>query len=61
MNRLMTQEFSASLNLLQPAKGCARKIGLHTWLRDTITVATARSVYGLMNPYNDTVIADAFW
>ena len=61
MNRVMIQEISKSLDLLQPNKGESRKIGLYAWLRDAITTATTRSVYGPMNPYDDKAIADAFW
>ena len=61
MNRVMIQEISKSLDLLQPNKGESRKIGLYAWLRDAITTATTRSVYGPMNPYDDEAIADAFW
>ncbi|KAI1633567.1 cytochrome P450 [Biscogniauxia mediterranea] len=61
MNRVMIQEIAKSLDLLQPAKGESRKIGMYTWLRDAITTATTRSVYGPMNPYDDKAIADAFW
>ncbi|KAL9113445.1 MAG: hypothetical protein Q9227_002486 [Pyrenula ochraceoflavens] len=61
MNRIMIQEISQSLNSLQPAKGKIQKINMYTWLRDAITIATTRSVYGPMNPFNDKAIADAFW
>lgn len=61
MNRVMIQEIANSLDALQPAKGEARTVGLYTWLRDAITIATTRSVYGPMNPYEDKAIADAFW
>ncbi|OTA56766.1 putative cytochrome P450 [Hypoxylon sp. EC38] len=61
MNRVMVQEIAKSLDLLRPANGASRKIGMYAWLRDTITTATTRSVYGPMNPYDDKTIADAFW
>ena len=61
MNRIMIQEISKSLDLLQPTKREVRKIGMYAWLRDAITTATTRSVYGPMNPYDDKAIADAFW
>ncbi|KAI5921260.1 cytochrome P450 [Camillea tinctor] len=61
MNRVMIQEIAKSLDILQPVKGESRKIGMYTWLRDAITTATTRSVYGPMNPYDDKAIADAFW
>lgn len=61
MNRIMLQEVGKSLDALQPAKGEVKKLGLYTWLRDVITTATTRSVYGPMNPYDDKSIADAFW
>ncbi|KAI1080056.1 cytochrome P450 [Whalleya microplaca] len=61
MNRVMIQEIAKSLDLLQPAQGEARKIGMYAWLRDAITTATTRSVYGPLNPYDDKAVADAFW
>lgn len=61
MNRSMIQEIAAALDLLQPTKTESKKIGLYAWLRDAITTATTRSVYGSMNPYEDKAIADAFW
>jgi hypothetical protein len=60
MNRSMIQEISNALDELRPSNG-SRKIHLYAWLRDAITTATTRSVYGPMNPYNDKEIADAFW
>jgi hypothetical protein len=61
MNRVMIQEITKSLDMLQPAKGESKRIGMNTWLRDAITTATTRSVYGPMNPYDNKEIADAFW
>ncbi|EFZ03033.1 cytochrome P450 [Metarhizium robertsii] len=61
MNRVMVQEISKSLDLLQPPEGESRRIGMNAWLKDTITTATTRSVYGPMNPYDDKAVADAFW
>ncbi|KAI0485250.1 cytochrome P450 [Xylariaceae sp. FL0804] len=61
MNRVMIEEVAKSIDLLQPKDGQSRKIGLNTWLRDAITTATTRSVYGPMNPFEDKAIADAFW
>jgi hypothetical protein len=58
MNRSMIQEIVRLLDQLQPAKGEVRKFDMYTWLRDAITTATTRSVYGPMNPFNDP---DAFW
>ncbi|KAK8076766.1 hypothetical protein PG994_004038 [Apiospora phragmitis] len=61
MNRSMVREIAESLDSLQPAKGESRKLGLYSWLRDAITTATTRSVYGPMSPYEEKSIADAFW
>lgn len=61
MNRAMVYEIGSALDLLEPSKGTVRKINMYEWLRDTITTATTRSVYGPMNPYDDKTIADAFW
>lgn len=61
MNRSMIQEIAKAFDLLQPAKTQSKEIGLYSWLRDAITTATTRSVYGPMNPYDDKTVADAFW
>lgn len=61
MNRVMIQEIAKSLDLIQPFKGKSRTVDLYAWLRDAITTATTRSVYGPMNPYDKKAIADAFW
>ncbi|CAJ2509173.1 Uu.00g141990.m01.CDS01 [Anthostomella pinea] len=60
MNRVMINEIAMSLDLLQPAKGESRRVGMYAWLRDAITRATTRSVYSPVNPYEDKAIADAF-
>lgn len=61
MNRSMLLEIIKALDQLEPAKGESRKLEMYGWLRGAITLATTRSVYGPMNPYNDKAIADAFW
>lgn len=61
MNRSMIQEIAKALDLLGPARTQSKKIGLNAWLKDAITTATTRSVYGPMNPYDDKAIVDAFW
>lgn len=61
MNKIMIREIVASLDELKPAAGATRKISLYSWLRRVITLATTRSVYGPMNPYEDEEISEAFW
>ncbi|KAI1748058.1 cytochrome P450 [Xylaria castorea] len=61
MNLAMIQEIASSFDELQPAKGDCRRLGLYAWLRNAITKATTRSVYGPMNPYDDPDIVEAFW
>lgn len=61
MNRSMIREVVKLFNQLQPDKGESKTPKLYTWLRDAITTATTRSVYGPMNPYDDPEIVDAFW
>ncbi|CAH0038568.1 unnamed protein product [Clonostachys solani] len=61
MNRSMLLEIVKALDELEPAKGESRKLEMYSWLRGAITLATTRSVYGPMNPYNDKAVADAFW
>lgn len=61
MNRIMLREVGEALNELQPPAEKTCKIELNTWLRNTVTTATTRSVYGPLNPYDDKAVADAFW
>ncbi|KAK4204646.1 putative cytochrome P450 E-class, group IV [Triangularia verruculosa] len=61
MNREMLHEVANSLNLLEPHVGKAKRIKLYSWLRGALTNATTKAVYGPLNPYNDTAIAEAFW
>lgn len=61
MNRSMIQKIAKALELLEPPRGDSRRVGMYAWLRDAITTATTRSVYGPMNSYDDKAIADAFW
>lgn len=66
MNRAMLVEIGKALDLLlQPAatgeKTTCRRLGLHAWLQDKLTVATTRAVYGPQNPFDDKQVADAFW
>ncbi|KAI1342685.1 putative cytochrome P450 [Xylariaceae sp. FL0016] len=61
MNRVMIHEVAKSLDSLQPKESESRTIGLYGWLREAITTATTRAVYGPMNPYDDEDIANTFW
>lgn len=61
MNRAMVHQVACALDLLDPGEEKTRQVGMYGWLRDIITTATTRSVYGPMNPYDDKTIADAFW
>ncbi|KAJ8131749.1 hypothetical protein O1611_g1878 [Lasiodiplodia mahajangana] len=61
MNRSMIREVVKLFGQLQPDKGKSKTLGMHGWLRDAITTATTRSVYGPLNPYDDPEIVDAFW
>lgn len=60
MNRAMLAEINKSLDELAP--GISKKqLGLFGWLRDNLTLATTRAVYGPLNPFDDHKIRDAFW
>ncbi|KAJ3577445.1 hypothetical protein NPX13_g3121 [Xylaria arbuscula] len=61
MNRSMIREVVKLFDQLQPNKGKSKTLSMYAWLRDGITTATTRSVYGPMNPYDDPEIIDAFW
>lgn len=61
MNRAMIHEIAVSLDVLDPGHATTRQIDLYGWLRDIITAATTKSVYGPLNPYDDKAVADAFW
>ncbi|KAI6084949.1 putative cytochrome P450 [Hypoxylon rubiginosum] len=59
MNRAMLAEINKSLNELAPVD--KKQFGMFTWLRDNLTLATTRAVYGPQNPFDDKEIRDAFW
>ncbi|KAK0703699.1 putative cytochrome P450 [Lasiosphaeria miniovina] len=62
MNRVMISEIAKLLEILQSTSNTqSRQLGLYAWLRDAITTATTRSVYGPLNPYDDPAVAEAFW
>lgn len=61
MNRDMLSHVAAALDELCPEKSEARTVKMSAWLRDVITVATTKSVYGPLNPFNDKAVTDAFW
>ncbi|KAI1347985.1 cytochrome P450 [Xylaria sp. FL0043] len=61
MNRSMIREVVKLFDQLQPDMGESKTLHMYAWLRDAITTATTRSVYGPMNPYDDPEIVDAFW
>ncbi|KUI54984.1 25-hydroxycholesterol 7-alpha-hydroxylase [Cytospora mali] len=60
MNRAMLAEINQSLDDLAPTDG-NKQFGLFAWLRDNLTLATTRAVYGPLNPFDDREIRDAFW
>ncbi|KAI1109257.1 cytochrome P450 [Nemania sp. NC0429] len=61
MNRSMIKEVVQLFDQMQPNKGQAKTLSMYAWLRDAITMATTRSVYGPANPFDDPAIVDAFW
>lgn len=61
MSRDMIQEVAKALDALQPGRGDATRIAVYGWVRDVLTTASTRSVYGPMNPYDDKATAEAFW
>ncbi|KAF2998690.1 hypothetical protein E8E14_003752 [Neopestalotiopsis sp. 37M] len=60
MNRTMLAEINKSLYILAPVKD-KKEIGLFEWLRDNLTLATTRAVYGPRSPFDEKEICDAFW
>lgn len=60
MNRVMIQNITVSIDDLGTSDRPVRR-GLAQWLRNTITIATTKSVYGPQNPYKDQSVQDAFW
>lgn len=60
MNRAMLAEINKSLDNLAPKNG-KKQFGLFDWLRDNLTLATTRAVYGPQNPFNDPEIRHSFW
>lgn len=60
-NRDMLMRITEALDDLEKMtiKSC-RRLVLHVWLRDKITTATTRSVYGPRSPFEEKAVADAF-
>ncbi|KAH7256024.1 putative cytochrome P450 [Fusarium tricinctum] len=61
MNRVMLGEIGRSIQALEPAHQKTVRIQLNKWLRETLTRATTRSMYGPKNPYEREGVYDAFW
>lgn len=61
MNRVMLGDIGRSIQALEPAHQKTVRIQFNKWLRETLTRATTRSVYGPKNPYEDEGVYDAFW
>ncbi|KAK4169789.1 25-hydroxycholesterol 7-alpha-hydroxylase [Cladorrhinum sp. PSN259] len=66
MNRIMIGELARELDEIHqpPLAGerpWAPRVSLYEWTRKLITVATTRSVFGPLNPYDDPENAKAFW
>jgi cytochrome P450 len=62
MNRDMLKRITETLDGLEHTSitTCPR-LHLQAWLRDAITRATTRSVYGPQSPFEEKAVADAFW
>ncbi|KAI4858653.1 putative cytochrome P450 [Hypoxylon rubiginosum] len=60
MNRAMLAEINKSLNELAPVDN-KQQFSMFAWLRDSLTLATTRAIYGPQNPFDDREIRDAFW
>ncbi|KAK6082992.1 25-hydroxycholesterol 7-alpha-hydroxylase 1 [Seiridium cupressi] len=60
MNRAMLAEINKSLDDLAPGNK-KKQFGMFAWLRDNLTLATTRAIYGPLNPFDDKEIRDAFW
>lgn len=61
MNRTMIQSVSRSIESIKPAVGSSTAIGLVSWLRHHVTLATTQAVYGPKNPFQDANVEGAFW
>lgn len=62
MNRDMLKRITETLDDLEKTTvKTGRRLDLHVSLRDNITTATTRSVYGSRSPFEDKAVADAFW
>ena len=62
MNRAMVEEVAGRLDELEnQIKAGHDRVGLSTWLRDIVTIATTNSVYGPQNPYKDRAVVEGFW
>jgi len=46
---------------LMDEMGDKSSFDLYRWCQDAITTASTDAIYGPMNPFKDSIIADAFW
>ena len=59
MNRTMASHLCRSVTELLPAASKPRD--LYLWCRETITLASAKAVWGPNNPFDDPLVREAFW
>ena len=63
MNRVMIENIAKSMQRLGEVadQAPANSLMLYDWLKHEITLATTNSVYGLLNPFLDFKVEEAFW
>ncbi|KAK1830673.1 cytochrome P450 [Podospora conica] len=62
MNRDMLKRITEALDELEHSSANAPQTWhLNAWLKDAVTTATTRSVYGPRSPFEDKAVVDAFW
>jgi len=62
MNRDMLKRITETLDGLEDTSiTTCQRLHLYAWLRDAITRATTRSVYGPQSPLEDRAVTDAIW
>lgn len=58
MNARMIGYMKTSIDRLEEE---GQPIGLHSWIRHGITIASSDAMYGPRNPYQDPEVEKAFW
>lgn len=61
LNRVTIGRVCEFVDSLRAEAGQSKTLGLRTWLRHHVTLATTDAVYGPHNPFANGIVERAFW